>query len=96
MVCSAQLREASGGRPRLLGTKLLQSPESPRVQRLKDREVEDETGSMHSAPEDYNHGLQVNTEAHGKGLDPPVTLTKVLKSPSGTMLGSELPGISNI
>ena len=51
---------------------------------------------MHSAPEDYNHGLQVNTEAHGKGLDPPVTLTKVLKSPSGTMLGSELPGISNI
>ena len=75
MVCSAQLREASGGRPRLLGTKLLQSPESPRVQRLKDREVEDETGSMHSAPEDYNrvHGLQVNAGAREKGLDQPPT-----------------------
>lgn len=44
------------------------------------------------------HGLQVNAEAHGKGLDrhPPVTLTKLLKSPSGMMLGSELPGISKL
>lgn len=101
------LGEASGGMPGLLVTRPPQSPVLPVDPRLwggtrwRVREQVRGPGWEGHGVSGSNRNSQVSHESERPlGRDwrthPPVTLTKLLKSPSGIILGSELPGISKV